>query len=442
VTDEVDLPEICFVGDQSSGKSSFLSRLTGVNFPFAAKMCTKAAVVVTCTRDAEQFHTKYEIEDLEHPGSYVETKSTAEAITDAQNRLLRKRKKSSGAWDEDDNMIVSDQSIKIRVVSPDVIDIIIVDLPGIQNAGPTKEAILALIESNVKKPWTLILIVSEAKQDAELTQAIEVAAKYDPNQERTIRVLSKFDNFDSPESQQRAIELIRNGLNSPSPLDLGPHAVVSVGSDSKLRVGKEGDLDEQQQLVGTYNLPESRAGVIALKQRLQPLFASLIKKPLPLLKQNVSNTLNQTVAKLEKIGKEPVSPLQIMQRCMRCLHERADDLEKVLSQQCILPMKDQVSKAKEKITFDFVTSTFQINSFLCPVFQGQREFDKAVRDIQALWKPIVDDYVKHTRNIISVSVLCLQEDETIKVYGRLISAIQTECEWSTALHLAANKHAL
>lgn len=28
-TDEINLPQICVIGDQSSGKSSFLSRLTG-----------------------------------------------------------------------------------------------------------------------------------------------------------------------------------------------------------------------------------------------------------------------------------------------------------------------------------------------------------------------------------------------------------------------------
>jgi hypothetical protein len=40
-----------------------------------------------------------------------------------------------------------------------------------------------LIEENIKKPETLKLIVSEAKQNAELTKAIELAAKYNPNHE-------------------------------------------------------------------------------------------------------------------------------------------------------------------------------------------------------------------------------------------------------------------
>ena len=75
-TDEINLPQICVIGDQSSGKSSFLSRLTGVRFPTAAKMCTKAAVVVTCNRDTTLPVPKYEIEDWEKPGRYIDTESS------------------------------------------------------------------------------------------------------------------------------------------------------------------------------------------------------------------------------------------------------------------------------------------------------------------------------------------------------------------------------
>lgn len=189
--DEISLPQICVIGDQSSGKSSFLSRLTGVSFPTAAKMCTKAATVVTCNRDETLTESRYEIEDPDRRGSYSEVTCTATAISDTQNKLLNAGNDGRGG----ENRIVSDKSIKLRVTGPNVIDIIIVDLPGIQHAGETKDSITALIEKNIKRPETLNLIVSEAKQDAELTKAIELAAKYDPDCERTVQVLSKFGTF-------------------------------------------------------------------------------------------------------------------------------------------------------------------------------------------------------------------------------------------------------
>ena len=54
----LNLPQICVVGDQSSGKSSLLKLLTGVDFPVQAGTCTKSAIVVECKKQQQE---KYEI---------------------------------------------------------------------------------------------------------------------------------------------------------------------------------------------------------------------------------------------------------------------------------------------------------------------------------------------------------------------------------------------
>ena len=58
-----------------------------------------------------------------------------------------------------------------------------------------------MVESYIEKPQSLLLLVGEAKQDSELAAAIMLAKRHDPCGARTLRVLSKFDNFDSRESQ-------------------------------------------------------------------------------------------------------------------------------------------------------------------------------------------------------------------------------------------------
>ena len=47
---ELALPQICVVGDQTSGKSSLLQCLTLVPFPVKSGICTRAPVVVQCRR--------------------------------------------------------------------------------------------------------------------------------------------------------------------------------------------------------------------------------------------------------------------------------------------------------------------------------------------------------------------------------------------------------
>ena len=49
---ELALPQICVVGDQTSGKSSLLQCVTGVPFPVKSGICTRAPCVVQC-RNAE-----------------------------------------------------------------------------------------------------------------------------------------------------------------------------------------------------------------------------------------------------------------------------------------------------------------------------------------------------------------------------------------------------
>ena len=86
--DGLSLPQICVVGDQSAGKSSFLSRLTGVAFPAAANMCTKVATVVNCAHDKTLSKAKYEIEQFDSLGNYIEVSDTASSIGKTQKSML------------------------------------------------------------------------------------------------------------------------------------------------------------------------------------------------------------------------------------------------------------------------------------------------------------------------------------------------------------------
>ncbi len=48
---ELNLPQICVFGDQSSGESSVLTCITGITFPVKSGICTKAPIVVECRHD-------------------------------------------------------------------------------------------------------------------------------------------------------------------------------------------------------------------------------------------------------------------------------------------------------------------------------------------------------------------------------------------------------
>lgn len=112
---------------------------------------------------------------------------------------------------------------------------------------------------------------------AELTEAIEIAKKYDPDRSRTIRVLSKFDNFDTAATQDMAVKLVQDGHVSATgsqvagARNLGPHAIISIGKDGKLRTDKHGDKREYKQLTEDYKVPRDRAGTLDCNHCLQSL---------------------------------------------------------------------------------------------------------------------------------------------------------------------------
>lgn len=43
---QLELPQICVIGDQSAGKSSLLASISGIPFPEGTGMCTRCPIVV------------------------------------------------------------------------------------------------------------------------------------------------------------------------------------------------------------------------------------------------------------------------------------------------------------------------------------------------------------------------------------------------------------
>ncbi|KAF2467968.1 uncharacterized protein BDR25DRAFT_180592, partial [Lindgomyces ingoldianus] len=50
ISENVSLPQLVVVGDQSSGKSSLLEGLTGLSFPVASELCTRFATQIVLRR--------------------------------------------------------------------------------------------------------------------------------------------------------------------------------------------------------------------------------------------------------------------------------------------------------------------------------------------------------------------------------------------------------
>lgn len=214
---------------------------------------------------------------------------------------------------------ISREEINVRVTGPEQVDLVVIDLPGIIHQGEGKEEVQNMIDDYIKKPQTLIMLVSEAKQDTELVTALGMARKHDPEENRTMRVLTKFDNFDSEDAKKRAVDWVCKGSCAGDDPDgdvmmafdgsstggfptsedslLAPHAVICAPG------GKAYDAEEEaQELHDNLGLPVTHSGIASLKERLPGIYAKLINTNLDSALKQVMDKLMAAHAALNKIG--------------------------------------------------------------------------------------------------------------------------------------------
>lgn len=151
-----NIPQFIVVGPQSSGKSSVLRRITGINLPISSGVCTRVPVVIKLRRGPKMASV-----DLVHPDGTKQSfensnlpENISGAITKAQQRFRDK-----GEFGKDFLIDVLSQDI-------DKPNITLVDLPGFTTSSDENTEI---VEEMVKKfldmNGTLVLHIVRADQD-------------------------------------------------------------------------------------------------------------------------------------------------------------------------------------------------------------------------------------------------------------------------------------
>ena len=179
------LPSIVVIGSQSSGKSSVLEAIVGHEFlPKGSNMVTRRPIELTLINTPEA-----QAEYGEFPALGFSK------ITDFSQ--IQKTLKDLNLAVPDDQC-VSDDPIQLRICSPKIPDLSLIDLPGyIQVAGhdqpaQLKQKISDLCEKYIKAP-NIILAVSAADVDLANSTSLRASRRADPRGERTIGVITKMD---------------------------------------------------------------------------------------------------------------------------------------------------------------------------------------------------------------------------------------------------------
>eukprot|EP00741_Cyanophora_paradoxa_P006201 tig00000985_g6013.t1 len=185
----VDLPQVVVVGAQSSGKSSVLETLVGRDFlPRGTGIVTRRPLVLQLRRaPASQPECG---EFLHMPGRPFHN---FHAIRD---EIVRETNRVAGGQS------ISALPINLKVTSPNVVDLTLVDLPGLTKVPVGEQPpdidvqIRSMVLQFISKRNAIILAVTAANTDIANSDAIQLAKQVDPAGDRTIGVLTKLDLMD------------------------------------------------------------------------------------------------------------------------------------------------------------------------------------------------------------------------------------------------------
>ncbi|CAG7847975.1 Dynamin-related protein DNM1 [Serendipita indica DSM 11827] len=195
---ELDMPQLAVVGSQSAGKSSVLENIVGRDFlPRGQGIVTRRPLVL------QLIHTPLPPADAPQPAfpEYAQFLHTDRRFTDFAE--IRKEIEAETFRVAGQNKGISKLPISLRIYSPNVLDLTLVDLPGLTKIPvgdqPTdiEKQIRNLVIDYISKPNCVILAVSAANVDLANSDSLKLARSVDPQGRRTIGVLTKLDLMDA-----------------------------------------------------------------------------------------------------------------------------------------------------------------------------------------------------------------------------------------------------
>ncbi|CAA6666992.1 unnamed protein product [Spirodela intermedia] len=308
-------------GRWSSGKSSVLESIVGRDFlPGDQLMCMVyfdlslwgghslcygSAGIVTRRPLVLQLHKTEEgqaeyAEFLHLPKRrYTDFAAVRKEIQDETDRLTGKTKQ------------ISPVPIHLSIYSPNVVNLTLIDLPGLTKVAVGKDAlgqpdsivqdIENMVRSYVEKPNCIILAISPANQDIATSDAIKIAREVDPTGERTFGVLTKLDLMDKGTNALDVLEGRAYRLQ---------HPWVGIVNRSQADINKNADMISARRKEKEYFSSSSDYGHLASKMGSEYLakllsrhLENVIRSRIPSITSLINKTIDELESEMDQLGR-------------------------------------------------------------------------------------------------------------------------------------------
>nr|KMM67478.1 dynamin-2 [Coccidioides posadasii RMSCC 3488] len=200
-------------------------------------------------------------------------------ISQIREEIVRETEAKTGR-----NAGISPQPINLRIYSPNVLTLTLVDLPGLTKVPPN----------------AIILAVTAANQDLANSDGLKLAREVDPEGQRTIGVLTKVDLMDLGTD---VVDILAGRI---IPLRLGYVPVVNRGQrDIENKRPISYALEHEKNFFENhkaYRSKSSYCGTPYLAKKLNLILMMHIKQTLPDIKARIASSLQKYSSELSQLG--------------------------------------------------------------------------------------------------------------------------------------------
>ncbi|KAL6450791.1 DNM1 Dynamin-related protein DNM1 [Candida maltosa Xu316] len=336
---DIDLPILAVVGSQSCGKSSVLENIVGKDFlPRGTGIVTRRPLVLQLIniKEDDPIVTKYSPHQQNNLAGPYSDDSEEINLEDHLRKMNGSNNKPQLEWGEflhvpnkrfynfhdirreieqethriaGQNKGISRLPINLKIYSPHVLNLTLVDLPGLtkipigDQPSDIERQTRNLILEYISKQNCIILAVSPANVDLVNSESLKLARQVDPTGKRTVGILTKLDLMDQGTN---ALDILKGNVY---PLKLG---FIGIVNRSQQDISENKSLDEslyaEQQFFlnhPAYRMMANRCGTKYLAQTLNKILMNHIRDRLPDIKAKLNTLMGQTEQELASYGDIP-----------------------------------------------------------------------------------------------------------------------------------------
>lgn len=311
ISNYVDLPQMIVCGDQSSGKSSVLEAISGLNFPRKERLCTRFATELILRRDPESKIKVSILPNRERPEREQRRLEAFEPLDTALESFDKIVDEAGAAMKVgEDEQSFSKDVLRVEVCGPTQPHLTLVDLPGLYHAPDERQdedgiaRAETLVRSYIEKPRSVILAVISAKNEIPLQKVTALVREVDPQGTRTLGIITKPDTLSRGSEQEQSFLILAKNKNTKVKFHLGWHVLKNRSYEERDSSLADRNVSESKFLAqGIWSsLPPSRVGITTLVPKLCDILSNHNLSQMPSFIADTKSAFKDTSADLLKLG--------------------------------------------------------------------------------------------------------------------------------------------